>query len=92
MTPPYLVAIGHFAQPSVVELQARAIRANCGADTPIMVSDDHSETAFDESKGHGPERGGATHGASGSHGSVETSGELLQPLHPAQLCARHRTS
>jgi len=55
--PPYLVAIGHFAQPSVIELQARAIRANCGADTPIMVSDDHSETAFDIAKGHGPERG-----------------------------------
>lgn len=55
--PPYLVAIGHFAQPSVVELQARVIRANCGPDTPIMVSDDHSETAFDEAKGHGPDRG-----------------------------------
>lgn len=53
----YLVAIGHFAQPSVIELQARAIRANCGADTPIMVSDDHSETAFDPAKGAGPERG-----------------------------------
>lgn len=50
----FLVSIGHFAQPSVIELQARCIRANCGADTPILVSDDHTETAFDEAKGVTP--------------------------------------
>lgn len=53
----FMVAIGHFAQPSVIELQAEVIRANCGADTPIMVCDDFTETAHDESKGVGPERG-----------------------------------
>lgn len=46
----FMVAIGHFAQPSVIELQAKVIRATCG-DIPILVSDDYSETAFDESKG-----------------------------------------
>lgn len=50
----FLVSIGHFAQPSVIELQAKTIRANCGADTPILLSDDHTETAFDEAKGVTP--------------------------------------
>lgn len=53
-----MVSIGHFAQPSIIALQARAIRATCG-DIPILVSDDDSETAFDVSKGIGPERGAA---------------------------------
>lgn len=53
----FLVAIGHWAQPSVIQLQARAIRATCGADTPILVSDDHTEaTAYDESMGIGADR------------------------------------
>ncbi|TXH18978.1 MAG: hypothetical protein E6R03_01245 [Hyphomicrobiaceae bacterium] len=51
----FMVAIGSWGQPSVIELQARAIRATCGADTPILVSDDHTETAYDATLGE--ERG-----------------------------------
>lgn len=48
--PNCMVSIGHFAQPSIIELQAKVIRATCG-DVPILVSDDHTETAHDDTKG-----------------------------------------
>jgi len=59
MTPTFMVAIGSFAHPSAIRLQARTIRATCGDETIILVSDDHSETGFDISKGTD-----AAHGAS----------------------------
>lgn len=57
--PKFLVSIGSWGQPSVIQLQARSIRATCGADTPILVSDDYTENAFDPTKGTGPDRGQA---------------------------------
>lgn len=50
-----MVAIGHFGQPSVVQLQARVIRANIGENTTILVSDDHTETAYDPKIKEGPD-------------------------------------
>lgn len=52
-----MVSIGSFAHPSAIALQARVIRATCGADTPILVSDDHTETAFDTEKSTDAEHG-----------------------------------
>lgn len=45
-----MVAIGSHGQPSVVELQAKAIRATCGP-VPILVSDDKTEEATNEELG-----------------------------------------
>ncbi len=42
-----MISIGSYGMPGIVELQAAAIRANCG-DIPILVSDDHTEQAGDD--------------------------------------------
>ncbi len=57
MPPSFMVSIGSFAHPSSIQLQARTIRATCGASTLIMVSDDHTETAFDPAKGTNADHG-----------------------------------
>lgn len=41
------ISIGSYGMPGIIELQAAAIRANCG-DIPIIVSDDHTEEAGDD--------------------------------------------
>lgn len=49
-----MIAIGSYGMPSVIQLQARVIRAHCG-DIPILVSDDHTEDCHTDNPARGRE-------------------------------------